>query len=86
MVGVEGACFYIVQLVGWLFWVFSKKQYLVNYSELIQKEIFNFPKHKAEDWASPDLCCNLYLFVTDLKKRTAMQELDDDRFSKISKD
>lgn len=66
-------CFYIVQLVGWLFWGFSKKQYLVNYSELIQKEIFNFPKHKAGDCASPDL-----------KKRTAMQELDDHRFSKIS--
>lgn len=45
----RGVCFYIVKLVGWLFWDFSKEQYLVNYSELIQKEIFNFPKHKAED-------------------------------------
>lgn len=80
-----GRCFYIVQLVGWLFWGVSKKQYLVNYSELIQKEIFNFPNIKLRNVLTRSVLRPV-LFVRDLKKRTAMQELDDDRFSKISQD
>lgn len=71
--------------------VFKKKSYLVlnlvdDRSEVIQKDLFNFAKQEVVDWASANLYWDLYLFVRDLKKRTAVQELDDDRVSKVSQD
>lgn len=69
----------------------KKKSYLVlnlvdDRSEVIQKDLFNFAKQEVVDWVSANLYWDLYLFVRDLKKRTAVQELDDDRVSKVSQD
>lgn len=74
-----------------LFFIKKKKSYLfldlVNYhSEVIQKELFNFAKQEVVDWVSVDPYWDLYLFVRDLKKRTAVQELDDDILSKVSQE